>query len=433
MDTKLFEPNRSHIIKDFKKFVSPGKVKTYRKYGMTFVPGERQGATIHDINHNAYLNFHCNGGVYNLGHRNPEIIAAARYALEHFDIGNHHLISGPKALLAKKIIETLPKGMTNVVFGVSGGEAADLAIKLAFAATKRKKIVSMKGGYHGHTGLALATGDARFKAPFMLDSDNFLQIDFDDMDAARRAVDKNTAAVIVETIPATLGMPIPAQDYFSQLKQLCEQMGALLIVDEVQTGLGRTGKVWAIEHYGVTPDLLISGKGLSGGIYPMTATCMTAQVYKILKENPFIHISTFGGSDIGCVCSLEVMNITSSPEFLESVNEKAAYFRELLEGLQDKHPHRFKEVRQLGLFVGLMFDSPEYTTVLCKALFENGVYAIYAANDKRVLQFMPPLVISKEDLKLGVERLEKSMDDLEHKLKFKSLQFLLKMMSDEAV
>lgn len=413
--------------------VSRGKVAFYRRYGFTLVPERREGAWLWDADGRRYLNLHCNGGVFNLGHRNPQIIAALQAALAEYDIGNHHLPSGPKALLAQRLAECLPGDLKHVVFGVSGGEAIDTAIKLARAVTGRPGIISARGGYHGHTGLALAAGDERFKAPFGPLPAGFRQVPFDDVAALAQAIGRDTASVILETVPATLGIHVPHPDYFRHVRRLCDQHGALFIADEVQTGLGRTGKLWAIEHFGVVPDILVTGKGLSGGIYPITATCVNRRVYRFIEHNPFIHISTFGGSDLGCLVALEVLRITANPAFLAEVERKAARMRAGLEAVQQAHKAVFQEIRQLGLFIGLRFADAGFTLALCKALFDHGVYAIYSANDKRVLQWLPPLTISDAEMDEALTLLDRALHAVRRRPRYRLLRFVARRLGKEPV
>ncbi|NIV38996.1 MAG: aminotransferase class III-fold pyridoxal phosphate-dependent enzyme, partial [Anaerolineae bacterium] len=293
----------------FGDHVSSGKVAFFAQYGMEFVPGRREGVHIWDAGGDRKLiNCHCNGGVFNLGHRNPVIVEVLREALDEWDIGNHHLISGPRAALARKLAQLAPGELPYSVFAVGGGEAIDFALKLARAHTGRAGIVSARGGYHGHTGLALAAGDAEYRAPFGPMPPGFVQIPFGDIAALSAQMSDDTAAVILETVPATLGMPIAPPGYFAELRALCDGHGALLILDEIQSGLGRTSTMWAIEHWrdpdqgsaGIEPDILVTGKGLSGGVYPIAATCYRAELNRFMHDNPFIHISTFGGSEVGC-------------------------------------------------------------------------------------------------------------------------------------
>lgn len=424
---------RKQLIKTYAGRVSRGKVKFYGRYGFTLVPDRREGAYLYDVNGKKYLNLHCNGGVFNLGHRNPQIIEALRRGLETYDIGNHHLISGPKAMLGQKLAECLPGDLNHAVLGVSGGEAIDLAIKLARATTGRPGIISARGGYHGHTGFALAAGDERFKAPFGPMAPGFSQVPFDDVPALGRAIGDQTAAVILEPVPATLGMRIPHPNFFREVRRTCDQHGALFIADEVQTGLGRTGRPWAIEHFGVVPDILVTGKGLSGGIYPITATCINDRVYEFVVKNPFIHVSTFGGGDLSCLVALEVLRITMDEAFLAEVNRKADRFRRKLESVQRQHAAVFKEIRQLGLFMGLRFISGTFAMVLSKALFDNGLYAIYSANDKRVLQFLPPLTISDEEMNQASAILDTSLRQMRRKLKYRGLRLLADRVAKEPV
>ncbi len=210
--------------------------------------------------------------------------------------------------------------MQGAVFGVAGGEAIDLAIKLARGHTGRREIVSYRGGYHGHTGLALATGDAPYREAFGPNLPGFTQIPFNDLGAVEEAVDERTAAVLIESIPATLGFPMPDPGYLEAIETRCRQVGALLVVDEVQTGLGRTGSVWYYEREGISPDMVVTAKGLGGGIYPIAATLVTAELLEFFRANPFIHISTFGGAELGCVAALEVLDIVEEPGFLERVD-----------------------------------------------------------------------------------------------------------------
>ena len=255
---------KEEITSLFASHVSSGKAEFFSQAGIDFIISKREGIYIWDLEGNKLINCHCNGGVFNLGHRNPRIIAVLQRALEELDIGNHHLVSEARALLAEKLVDISPGDLNRVIFGVSGGEAIDMAIKLARAHTGRTEVISAIGGYHGHTGLALAAGDESFRKPFEPLSPGFAQVPFGDIDPLSDEMGDNTAAVIFETIPATYGISIPPEDYFTGVRQLCDQNGAVMISDEVQTGLGRCGTVWGIDTYDVVPDILVTGKGLSG-------------------------------------------------------------------------------------------------------------------------------------------------------------------------
>lgn len=387
-------PTRQAVDEAFADHVNRGKVDTYAALGLAITMGAREGARFQDAYDGTwYVNCHCNGGVFNLGHRNRAVIDAVRAGLDHVDIGNHHLVSGWRAALAERLAATTGGALPGVVFGVGGGEAVDLAIKVARAHTGRVGVVSMVGGYHGHTGLALATGDAEFRDPFGPNPPGFVQVPFDDADAlgAVLAGGEPRALVILEPIPATLGMPIPSPGYLAAVRRLCDEHGVLLAFDEVQTGLGRTGTVWFHEQEGVTPDLLITGKGLSGGIYPITATLMTAELHRFFDDHPFVHVSTFGGAELGCVAALSVLDQIEAPGFLERVRQVGAHLEAELADLP-------MTLRRRGLFTGFKFDDPGGGLTATKAMIENGVFAIYANNDPSVLQFLPPLTISDDEV-----------------------------------
>lgn len=406
------DENKEKIFDLFSRHVSSGKAGFFKSVGIDFVFGKRQGPFVWDVSGSKRLiNCHCNGGVFNLGHSNPKIVQVLKDSLDHLDIGNHHLISEQRALLARRLSELTPGDISCTVFGVGGGEAIDLAIKLARGYTGRPKIISAKGGYHGHTGLALATGDEQYRTPFGEHLPGFVQVPFNDFPRLAREMGSDTAAVIFETVPATSGMPIADHDFYARVKNECEQKGALFIADEVQTGLGRTGRLWGIEHFGVVPDIMVIGKGLSGGVYPITATCFRAELESFFRERPFIHISTFGGSEVGCPVALAVLDESSSPEFLSHVQSLATIFRDGFEGLKEKHPEILVSLRQLGLMMGIEMVNDSCGPVMSRACYDNGVLSVYANNNPRVSQLLPPLIIDEGLAYEIIERIDKSLDD----------------------
>ncbi len=400
---------KDEIIKLFGERVSPAKARFFTAVGIDFVPGRREGVWYWDLDGRKLMDCHCNGGVFNLGHRHPEIVRRLKEAVEEVDIGNHHLISEHRAALAEKLTDTMPGDINRVVFGVGGGEAIDFAIKLARGHTKRKKIIYARGGYHGHTGFALAAGDVKYRKPFEPLAPGFVEVPFGDFDALEKAVDDDTAAVLFETIPATLGMPLPPDDFYRRVRELCDERGTLMIMDEVQTGLGRTGRMWGIEHYNVTPDVIVTAKGLSGGIYPISATCFRDGLDDFMAENPFIHVSTFGGAEIGCLVAEKVIEITSDPGFLENVNRMASLLSEGLESFTDEFEF-VTEIRQKGLFIGVKMVEEGFGPLLSLSCYHSGILAVYANNDTSVLQLLPPLIINREHVSYVLENLGKALE-----------------------
>jgi putrescine aminotransferase len=416
METTDFKVVSAHsqaeTIDLFARHVSSGKVRFFQAAGIDFVLGRREGPYLWDVRGKKRLiDCHCNGGVFNLGHRNPQVIQTLNQSLQELDIGNHHLISEQRAALARKLAKLSPGDgdLTYTVFGVGGGEAVDLAIKVARGYTGKPKVISARGGYHGHTGLALAAGDEKYRAPFGPVMPGFAQVRFNDTEALGKAVDGETAAVILETVPATYGMPVPDRDYLSQVRELCDRKEALLIIDEIQTGLGRTGKLWGIEHFDVVPDIMVIGKGLSGGVYPISGTCFKEEYETVFHEDPFIHISTFGGAEVGCPMALKVLEISSDAKFLSHVAEIAGVFSEGFEGLRGKHPEILVGLRQLGLMMGIEMVNEHCGPLFTKAAYDNGFLAVYANNDPRVAQFLPPLIIDRTLAEEILERVDATL------------------------
>jgi acetylornithine/succinyldiaminopimelate/putrescine aminotransferase len=383
--------DREAVEAAFAAHVDRGKVDVWSLGDLRLVMGERSGAVFTDAyDGRRWFNCHCNGGVFNLGHRNPRVLAAVREAMEHADIGNHHLVSAYRAAAAEKLAATTGDRLTGVVFSVGGGEAVDLALKVARGHTRRSGVVSVAGAYHGHTGLALAAGDPHDHALFGHDLPGFTHVPFDDLGAMDAAIGDDTAAVILESIPATAGFPIPSPGYLAGVADLCHQRGALYIADEVQTGLGRTGSTWFVDQEGAEPDLLVTGKGLSGGVYPIAATLMTPAVHRFFADHPFCHVSTFGGAEIGCAAAAEVCDIVTAPGFLERVGRLGerfeAAFADLPFGL-----------RRRGMLMAFVFDEAHGGMTAMKALFDAGVYAFFAGYDPAVLQFKPVLTIGDDE------------------------------------
>ncbi len=382
----ILERTRAHLY--------PGRVDRLLEGGIDFVPGRREGYRYWDVDGRELLDLHLNGGTFSLGHRNPELVDILKDGLDEWDVGNHHFGSEPKAALAKALVDAAPGQMQYAVLTCGGAEAVDVAIKSARWATGRKRIVAVDLAFHGRSGLSGAAGDDEAARYFLSDRpDEFIKVPYNDLDAMKQVLGQgDIAAVLMETIPATCGFPIPDDDYLPGVKALCEQFGALYIADEVQTGLGRTGQLWGVDNWSVEPDILITGKGLSGGLYPVSAAVLNERAGSWLKDNGWGHVSTFGGSDLGCLVALRALEICADPATLENVREKAAYLYSGLESLAGRFPF-FKGIRQQGLVMGLEFIDSNTGLGMMRALFESGVWAIVAGYDESVVQFKPGLLI----------------------------------------
>jgi len=411
-------PEKQAILDLAARYVCPGRVNTFKLLGTQPVMGRREGHYFWDVDGRRLFDVHINGGTFSLGHRHPEVVAALHEAADRFDVGNHHFASEPRARLAEALARIAPGSLRYSVFSSSGSEANDVAIKTARRATKRRRIVSLVGSYHGHTGLCLAAGDVKNAEYFLSDGprSEFTQVPFNDLDAMRATLASgDVAGVMLEIIPATLGFPMPAPGYLSGVKALCEEYGALFIADEVQTGLGRTGMMWAVQGYGVEPDLLVTGKGLSGGMYPMAATLLSPRVAGWLEENGWGHVSTFGGSEVGCQVSLKVIEILERPGVLENAKLMSDALGRGLEAIRERHP-LLVEIRRNGLVMGLRFDHEMAGPMLTAAGWEVGLWAFFAGYDRSVLQFKPGMLLRSEDCDEVLGLLEQAIEGCERRI-----------------
>ncbi len=417
----LKRKRKETVLEQSIKWWNPGKTRQWQEDGIDLVIGERSGYYFYDMNGKKLMDVHLNGGTYNLGHRNPELIAALKEAMEYFDIGNHHFPAITRAQLAEDLARSTPENLRYSIFSSGGSEAVDVAVKCARYATKRKKVVSIINGYHGHSGIAVALGNERYSRPFLSEGskEEFVHVPFNDLEAMEKALrEEDVAAVVIETVPATYGFPLPEKGYLSDVKKLCEMYGTLYIADEVQTGLMRTGKLWGFEHYGIKPDILVTSKGFGGGIYPIAATVVSEEAGAWMNEDGFAHISTFGGSELGCIVAMKVLEISQREEVRQNVEFVARYLRTGLEKIKEKYPDFFTGIRQLGVVMGLEFNHPEGAKFVMRSLYKNGVWAIYSMLDPKVLQFKPGLLCDKSYCDELLSRCEESIREAARKVSY---------------
>jgi len=372
----------------------PGRVQGFHDLGVDFVMGNREGYRFWDVDGQEYLDFHLNGGVFTLGHRNPELVAILRESLDSLDIGNHHFPSVARAELAELIARLAPGDLKYTVFTSGGSEANDVAIKSARYATGRRKIVALDVAYHGRTGLSGSAGDDATALFFNSAAPaDFIKVPFEDIGALEKALSReDVAAVIIESIPAIYGFITPSADYLPSVKALCERYGALYIADEVQAGLGRTGHLWAVSVWNVKPDILVTAKGLSGGLYPIGATLLSPRAGAWLAENGWGHVSTYGGAEVGCAVAKRVLEICSDPLNLAHAMTISEYLGAGFKNIQRRHPY-LRRIHRQGLVMGLEFDSPRGGVDMMKALYDRGFWAIFAGFNSSILQIKPGFLV----------------------------------------
>jgi len=400
--------SKEDMLERSRAFWNPNKTDFWQDAGIDLVIDRREGYLFWDMTGRRLIDLHLNGGTYNLGHRNPELIVTLEQAMQHFDIGNHHFPALARTALAEALVATCSPNMKRVIYGSGGGEAIDIAIKTARHTKQRRKIVSIQKAYHGHTGLAVGTGDDRFSKLFLSDHpEEFVQVPFNDLNAMEEALKgRDIAAVIMESIPATYGFPLPEPGYLRAVKRLCEEYDSLYIADEVQTGLMRTGEMWCISKAGVEPDIMVIGKGITGGLYPIACVVVSEECSAWLKEDGFGHISTGGGGELGCIVGMKVLEICGRPEVRSMVHYIAERFQNGLRQIQDIYPDWFTGIRQDGVVMGLEFNHPTGAKIVMKHLYAHGVWAIFSTLDARILQFKPGILLSPEMVDEVLDRTE---------------------------
>lgn len=409
-----FSARKQRVLDLTREHLMPARVDAWEQLGVPLVIGRREGYRIWDLDGRELLDVHLNGGTYNLGHRNPELVDLLRRSFDELDVGNHHFPSEARAELGEALARCTPGDLHYSVLVPSGSEANDLALRIARHATGRRKVVSLEAAFHGRTGLSAAAGRPDMARYFRADyPDEFVTVPFDDLPAMERALaGRDVACVLMETIPATYGFPVPGDGYLPGVKALCEATGTLYVADEVQTGLGRTGRLWAIEAWGVEPDLLVTGKGLSGGLYPISAVVMTKPVGAFLREQGWGYVSTFGGAEPGCRVAKRVLEICARPEVLAGARRTAETLAKGLAELRARHPY-LTGVRQKGLVMGLETGVDGGAIRLSRALYARGVWAMFSGFAPSVLQWKVGLLADDAYCDELMGRLDAALGDVE--------------------
>ncbi|VVS92574.1 aspartate aminotransferase family protein [Desulfoluna spongiiphila] len=398
------------IVKRFSTHLNKGQIRYLRAGHLDILERRRRalGFTDPETGH-AMIDCFTSAGCFNVGRGNPAIRNALVEVLSSCDMGSGHLLSETKIRFARQLVSRAPEGLTHLFFAAGGGEAVDCALKLALGATGRPGIISTWKAYHGHTGLALsANGKAHYRKHFEPLMPGVRFAPFNDLDAIRKMAGPDTAAVIIEPVQGEAGIHVADQAYIQGLRELCDELGIFLIFDEVQTGFGRTGALFAAEHYGVSPDILATAKSMGGGLFPNGAVlyAMRKEVARFLDAWPAFHLSYSGGSDIGCRVSMAVLEEIDRLGLCDNARERGDQFRQALEEIRAENPGIIREVRGIGLMVGIEYLHEFMGPMMSNALAEGGVFAAYSGNAPQVMRFMLPLTVSQEEIEqvVGVIR-----------------------------
>lgn len=369
-----------------------------------FVRGE--GIYLYDSKGKPYIDLISGIAVNNLGHNHPKVTKAIKKQVSKF---SHQMVYGeyvigPQVKLAKRLAKNLPESLNSVYFLNSGSEAVEGALKLAKKYTGKSKIVAMRNAYHGSTSGALSLmSDEYYSAPFKPLLPNIYFAEFNDIDSIK-IIDNQTAAVIVEPIQAEGGYIPASQQFLDQLRIICNETGTLLIFDEIQTGIGRTGSLYAFEKYGVTPDILLTAKALGGGM-PIGAFIADQKVMQCMSDNPILgHITTFGGHPVSCAAGNAALKWLTKSDLITQVDAKEKLFRKLL-----VH-HKIKGISGKGLMLAVQLDSFEEVERTMKRCIERGVIIDWFLYNMECLRVAPPLTITEDEIEKVCEVVLEALD-----------------------
>lgn len=386
-------------LESYEQYVNPAMARLFRFMGLATIEEKAEGIYIIDNTGKKYIDCLGGYGSINLGHSNKEIVEACKEQMDKMPLSSKILINSKLAELCEKLAEITPEGLKYSFICNSGTEAVEGALKVAKIATGKPEIIATKGGFHGKSlGALSATGRELFRTPFEPLLPGFKHVPFGDINAMKNAITENTAAIIIEIIQGEGGVILPPEGYIQNLRDLCTEKGVLLIVDEVQTGMARTGKMFASEHYNIKPDIMCLAKALGGGVMPIGAVIATEELWEKYIEAPLLHTSTFGGNPLACTAALKTIEIIQRDNLVEKTAEKGQYLLNKLTQLQEKYPTVIKEVRGMGLLIGIEFCKEGLGGMLMSEAIDKGLLVAYTLNNEKIFRIEPPLIITKEEI-----------------------------------
>ncbi|MED1468907.1 putrescine aminotransferase [Bacillus salipaludis] len=393
----------------FRENVNPGFLE-YRKTvteGGQFAAVEwsDSGAGFKDVNGKEYIDCLGGFGIYNVGHRNPKVVKAVTDQLKRQALHSQDLLDPLRAMLAKILGEITPGDLKYAFFTNSGTESVEAALKLAKMYSERTTFISTTRAFHGKSlGSLSGTAKGMFRKPFLPLIPGFRHVPFGDIDMMRKtfevcaSVGEDVAAVILEPIQGEGGIILPPEGYLKQVRELCDQYGALLIFDEVQTGMGRTGKMFAAELYDVVPDIICLAKAFGGGVMPAGAIVAKEEVFKSWFANPFMHTTTFGGNPLACAAAIATIGVLIEENLPQRAAEAGEYFLAELKKATVGHEDKVQEIRGQGLMIGIEFHKDEIGYEVSKGMFDNGILVAGTLINSKTIRIEPALTISYEEI-----------------------------------
>ncbi len=422
---ELTEEEKERVVKDsvenYAEHVNPGILAARKSVSTdySFVEWEDEGAVFRDTHGVEFIDCLGGFGIYMLGHRNPKIVEVVKAQLDRYALHSQELVEPLRGYLSKLVAMITPGDMQYSFICNGGAEAVEMALKLARLATGKTCFISTVNAFHGKSmGAVSATGKDTYRRPYLPLIPGFQHVEYGDAEAMEKAirnliaVGESVAGVIVEPIQGEAGIIVPPDGYMTKLREICDKYEVCLITDEIQTGMGRTGTMWAVEHDGVVPDIMIMGKAFGGGVMPTTGIVARPQLWENMQENPWILGSpTFGGNPLSCSAAIAAIKYTVEWDIPKTAGEKGDYILEKLHELKAKYPV-LKDVRGKGLLIGMEFPSDEIGFELAKGLFDQRVMVGGTLNNARVIRIEPPAIITMEQIDTVLTCLEKTLKTL---------------------
>ncbi len=379
-----------------------------------------RGSVISDVMGRKYLDFLGGYGIYNMGIRHPKIVRAVESQLLRMPLNSQELLEPLRGGLSKLIAELSPGDLQQCFFISNGTDAVEGAMKLARLYTGRPGFISTIDGFHGKSmGSLSLMGKGFYREPFEPLLDDVYFVPFGDAQALEdqlrklSAVGKKIAAFVVEPVQGEAGARVPPDGYLPKVREICDEFGVLLVVDEVQTGMGRTGKVFAVEHWNVVPDIMCLGKSLGGGVMPLSAFVSTKKIFSKLEKNPFLHTTTFGGNPLACAAGIAAVNVMLEEDLPKQAAEKGAYLLERLKPLQKRHSALWTSVHGKGLLMGMDFADDAVGYEVAAGLFRKGILVAGTLISSKTIRIEPALNIPVRHLDTFVNEMERIMERIE--------------------
>ncbi|MED4909257.1 putrescine aminotransferase [Brevibacillus centrosporus] len=392
------------------------------------VEWEDEAAVFRDTMGDEYIDCLGGYGVYLLGHRHPKVVKAVEAQLKRYALHSQEMVDPLRGYLSKLVAYITPGDLQHCYLVNCGTEANEMALKLARLATGKTYFISTEKGFHGKTmGSLSASGKGTFREPYLPLVPGFQHVPFGDADAVEQAIrilintGETVAGVIVEPIQGEGGVNIPPADYLPRLRQICDKYECLLIVDEVQTGMGRTGTMFGVDHWNVVPDIMTLGKAFGGGVMPIAAMVAKKKWWGKMEENPFLlGSSTFGGNPLCCAGAIAGIHTILEENIPQLAKEKGDYIMQQLQEIQRRHSDILVQVRGRGLLIGMEFATNSYGYTLAKQLFGKKILVGGTLNNATVIRLEPPAIISYEQIDYVLACIEEGIAQLSKELKVKA-------------